>query len=158
MEKFLSPSQSISCEGFLSSEELLNSVRNLNTGKSPGSDELSEEFYLHFWESLGPLLLCVANRCFADGELCPSMKGRVTRLIFKKRGDVKHLKNWRPISLLNVDYKIISKAITLLLSKVLEHIIQPDKTCSVPGLRFFQMLPFCAMSLTTFNGLTNLPF
>ena len=116
VEKFLSPSQSISCEGFLSSEELLNSVRSLNTGKSPGSDGLSVEFCLHFWESLGPLLLCVANRCFADGELCPSMKGSVTRLIFKKRGDVKHLKNWRPISLLNVDYKIISKAITLRLS------------------------------------------
>ena len=95
------------------------------------------EFYLHFWQSLGPLLLCVANRCFADGELCPSMKGSVTRLIFKKRGDVKHLKNWRPISLLNVDYKIISKAITLRLSKVLEHIIHPDQTCSVPGRSIF---------------------
>ena len=43
--KFLSPSQSISCEGFLSSEELLNSVRSLNIGKSPGSDGLSVEFY-----------------------------------------------------------------------------------------------------------------
>ena len=137
VEKFLSPSQSISCEGLLSSEELLNSVRSLNTGKSPGSDGLSVEFYLHFWESLGPLLLCVANRCFADGELCPSMKGSVTRLIFKKRGDVKHLKNWRPISLLNVDYKIISKAITLRLSKVLQHIIHPDQTCSVPGRSIF---------------------
>ena len=78
VEKFLSPSQSISCEGFLSSEEILNSVKSLNTGKSPGSDGLSVEFYLHFWEALGPLLLCVANRYFADGELCPSMKGSVT--------------------------------------------------------------------------------
>ena len=115
----------------------MNSVRSLNTGKSLGSDGLSVEFYLHFWESLSPLLLCVANRCFADGELCPSMKGSVTRLIFKKRGDVKHLKNWRPISLLNVDYKIISKAITLRLSKVLEHITHPDQTCSVPGRSIF---------------------
>ena len=78
VEKFLSPSQSISCEGFLSSEEILNSVKSLNTGKSPGCDGLSVEFYLHFWEALGPLLLCVANRCFADGELCPSMKGSFT--------------------------------------------------------------------------------
>ena len=65
------------------------------------------------------------------------MKGSVTRLIFKKRGDVKNLKNWRPISLLNVDYKIIFKAITLRLSKVLEHIIHPDQTCSVPGRSIF---------------------
>ena len=56
---------------------------------------------------------------------------------FKKRGDVKYLKNWRPISLLNVDYNIISKAITLRLCKVLEHIIHPDQTCSVPGRSIF---------------------
>lgn len=48
-----------------------------------------------------------------DGELPESMKTSMTRLIFKKRGNIKDLKNWRPISLLNVDYKICSKAITL---------------------------------------------
>ena len=53
-------------------------------------------------------------------------EGQCHPLDFKKRGDVKHLKNWRPISLLNVDYKIISKAITLRLSKVLEHIVHPN--------------------------------
>ena len=97
------------------------------------------EFYLLFCEALGSLLPCVANRCFADGELCPSMKGSVTRLIFKQRGDVKDLKNWRPISLLNlsVDYNIIYKAITWRLSKVLENIVHPDQTFSVPGRSIF---------------------
>ena len=61
------------------------------------------------------------------------MKGSITCLIFKKSGDRKDLKNWRPISLLNVDYKIISKAITSRLSGVLQHIVHPDQTCSVPG-------------------------
>jgi len=40
------------------------------------------------------------------------MKGSITRLIYKKTGDVKDVKNWRPISLLNADYKILSKTIT----------------------------------------------
>ena len=137
VEKSLSPPQRASCEGSLSLDELTNSVKSLNTGKSPGSDGLSVEFYLRFWETLGPLLLRVSNQCFSDGELCGSMKGSVTRLIFKKRGDIKHLKNWRPISLLNVDYKIISKAITSRLSKVLEYIVHPDQTCSVPGRSIF---------------------
>lgn len=60
------------------------------------------------------------------------MKSSVTRLVFKK-GDKKDLKNWRPISLLNVDYKIGSKAVSLCLSKVLDVIVDPDQTCSVPG-------------------------
>ena len=65
------------------------------------------------------------------------MKGSVTRVIFKKRGDIKNLKNWRPISLLNVDYNIISKVITTRLSSVLEYIVNPDQTCSVPGRSIF---------------------
>ena len=82
-------------------------------------------------------MLCIANQCFSDRELCESMKGSVTRLIYKKRGDIKHLKNWRPISLLNVDYKIISKVITSRLSRVVEFIVHPDQTCCVPGHNIF---------------------
>ena len=70
------------------------------------------------------------------------MKGSVTRLNFNKRGDVKHLKNWRTICLLNVDYKIISKAIALRLPKVLEHIVHPDQTCSVSGRSTFSNVSF----------------
>ena len=60
------------------------------------------------------------------------MKGSATRLIFKKQDERKNLKNWRPISLLNVDYKIISKVLTSRLSRVLKSVIDQDQTCSVP--------------------------
>ena len=65
------------------------------------------------------------------------MKGSVTRLIFKKHSDRKSLKNWRPISLLNVDYKIISKVITSRLANVIEFIVHSNQTCSVPGRSIF---------------------
>ena len=103
IENHLDFTQQQSCEGFLSLQELSDAVKTLNLGKSPGSDGFSVEFYLFFWDILGPLLLRVANQCFRDVNLCDSMKGSVTRLIHKKRGDIKSLKNWRPISLLNVD-------------------------------------------------------
>ena len=61
------------------------------------------------------------------------MQYSITRLVYNKRGDIKDLKNWRPTSLLNVDYKICSKAIALCLSGVLESIDNPHQTCSVPG-------------------------
>jgi len=60
------------------------------------------------------------------------MKTSNTHVIFRK-GDRKSLKNWRPIPLLNVDYKICSQAISVCLSKVLQFILNADQTCSVPG-------------------------
>ena len=121
------------CEADSSLLELAKSLNGLNLGKSPGLDGFSVEFYSKFWRLLGPWLLRVARKCFRDGFLPSSMKGSATRLILKKQGDRKNLKNWRPISLLNVDYKIISKVLTSWLSRVLESVIDPDQTCSVPG-------------------------
>ena len=87
-----------------------------------------------------PCYYVLLSNVFLDGELAESMKESITRLIFKKRGDAKHLKNWRPISLLNVDYEIISKVTTIRLSKVIELINHSDQTCSVPGRNIFSVL------------------
>ena len=133
ISNFLAEPDRESCEGILSLAELTASVKSLNHNKAPGLDGLSVEFYLKFWDLLGPQLLDVINFCFSQGSICDSMKASATRLVYKKRGDIKDLKNWRPISLLNSDYKICSKAITLRLSKVLDSIIDPDQTCSIPG-------------------------
>ena len=72
----------------------------------------------------------------------------VTRRIYKKRSDIKNLKNWRPISLLNVDYKIILKVLTSRLAKVLESIVNPDQSCSVPGRSIFS-------NVTLLRDITN---
>ena len=137
IQSTLSLEQRDSCDGPFSLTELSNALKSLNLNRSPGLDGLTVEFYLHFWDVLAPLLLHVANDCFLCGYLPDSMTGSVTRLIFKKRGDRKCLKNWRPISLLNVDYKIFSKVITSRLSKVISFIIHPDQTCSIPGRSIF---------------------
>jgi len=128
----LSPDQSSLCEGEITLEEITNAVKGLNLGKTPGPDGLSTEFYVKFWDLLGPYLTQVFNVCFHNLEMCDTMKVSHTRVIYKK-GDAKSLKNWRPISLLNVDYKICSKALSIRLAKVLHFIVSSDQTCSVPG-------------------------
>ena len=120
------------CEGPLSLAEASEALKLSNRNKSPGPDGLSVEFYSTFWSSLGPLLVDVFNESLDDGVLCESMKASLTRLVHK-RDDKRLLKNWRPISLLNVDYKICSKAFSMRLAKVLDCIVSPDQTCSVPG-------------------------
>ena len=128
----LSSDQASSCEGQMTLDEMTFSLKKMNSNKASGPDGLSVEFYVKFWDRLGPYLCRVLNAYYHAGEMCESMKTSNTRVIFKK-GDRKNLKNWRPISLLNVNYKICSEVLSLRLSKVLEFIVDPDQPCSVPG-------------------------
>ena len=89
------------------------------------------EFYLAFWDLLGADLVEVLNSCYRSSRLSPSQRSGVISLSFK--GDRLDPKNWRPISLLGVDYKIASRAIAGRLLKVIEHVVAPEKTCGVPG-------------------------
>ena len=128
----LSESEQASCEGPLTLAEASEALQRSKRNKSPGADGLTVEFYSQFWDKLGEPLVSVFNQGLARGELPESMKAGVTRLVHKK-DDKRLLKNWRPISLLNVDYKICSKAVSFRLSRVLGSIVDPDQTCSVPG-------------------------
>ena len=117
-------------------DELLATLKGLRTGKPPGSDDLSTEFYLCFWDDLGDSLLSVLNESFHASSLADSQYEGLLRLIHKKDG--KRLpKNWRPISLLNTDYKLVSKVITERLKKVMASIVHQDKTCGAVGRYIF---------------------
>ena len=93
------------CEGLFTKDELSAALKGLQTGKSPGSDGLPVEFYSVFWDLLCDPLLAVLNDCFRAGSLCASQREALLRLIYKK-DDKRLAKNWRPISLLNCDYKL----------------------------------------------------
>ncbi len=125
-----------SCEGLFSTDELFNALNGLQTAKAPGSDGLPTEFYLAFWEDIGDSLTLVLNERFRLGVLTDSQRESLLRLIHKK--DDKRLpKNWRPISLLNTDYKLASKAITERLKLVMSSVVHQDQACGVPGRTIF---------------------
>ena len=127
------------CEGLFTLDELFTALKGLQTGKTPGSDGLPTEFYLCFWDDLGELLLSVLNESFHAGSLAKSQYEGLLRLIYKK--DERRLpKNWRPISLLNTDYKLASKVITERLKKVMSSIVHQDQTCGVLGRTIFSNL------------------
>ena len=67
------------------------------------------------------------------GELTSSQRQAVISLIEKKDKDKRYIKNWRPISLLNVDLKIASKALAARIKKVIGSVILYDQTAYVKG-------------------------
>ena len=119
-----------SCEGPLSGQEVCSALEGMARGKSPGSDGLPMEFYLTFWDIID--LTTVLNDS-SDGGLLPlSQRTALISLIFKKGDRLDH-KNWRPISLLNVDYKICTRTVAGRLLGILHHVILPNQTCGVRG-------------------------
>ena len=106
-------------------------------GKSPGNDGLTAEFYQVLWPTLGHLLVDSLNSSYGKGELTNSQKQGIIKLIEKKNKDKRYVANWRPISLLNVDVKIASKAITLRLEQVISDLISAEQCEYVKGRNIF---------------------
>ncbi len=116
----------------LSEEELLNALRGMESGKTPGIDGLPVEFYKEFWAVLSEDLLAVLNESLVDGSLPLSCRRAVITLLPKK-GDLQEIKNWRPVSLLCSDFKILSKTLANRLRNVMGQVIHLDQTYCVPG-------------------------
>ena len=89
----------------LTTNEISNVLfKHSKTGKSPGNDGLTVEFYRTFWKELREPLMKALRESIACGELSSSQKQSVIRLIPKKGRDGSKIKNWRPISLMNVAF------------------------------------------------------
>ena len=131
LSRCLSNIERASCEGLLSLEECFAALSGMARGKTPGSDGFPMEFYLRFWQSLGADLVRVLNVAFETGQLSTSQRRGLIIVLFKKN-DHLETKNWRPISLLNVDYKIATRAISGRLLAVIGSIVGSDQTCGVP--------------------------
>ena len=121
------------CEGILSVKECFDCLQSFENNKSPGNDGLIAEFYKTFWNSVGGLLVDSLNCAYDRGELSNSQKQPIIKLIEKKEKDERKICNWRPISLINVDAKIGSKAIATRLQRVLPDIIHHNQKAYVKG-------------------------
>ena len=121
------------CEGSISNKECLEILKELKQNKSPGNDGFSSEFYCTFWPDIGDLVKDALNEAYRLGELSSSQKQAVITLIAKDGKDPFSLKNYRPISLLNVDYKILTKILAKRIKKVLNEIIMGDQVGYMKG-------------------------
>ncbi|KAL9958928.1 hypothetical protein ACROYT_G036005 [Oculina patagonica] len=129
----LSSKENDRMEGKLTFEECQNALKSMANGKSPGEDGFTVEFYKAFFYLLDQDFLNSINAAYDDGEMSISQRRGVITLIPKENTELKKLSNWRPITLLNVDYKIASKAIATRIEKFLPQLINTDQTGFMKG-------------------------
>ena len=117
----------------VSMSELTIALNSMKKGKTPGSNGFPVEFFRCFWLELGPFLLQAVKKSLYNGECLPSHQEGIITLIPKKGKPHYSIKGWRPITLLNTDYKIISTAISSRIRKAMGRLIDPAQTAYTAG-------------------------
>jgi exonuclease III len=120
------------CDFFPSLPECKETVMRMKSNVSPGLDGLPNEFYKCFWDQLSSLFYNMMKEIFLNGKMTHSQRLAVISLIHKK-GERNDLKNYRPISLTNTDYKIIAFIFALRLQKIIHKQIGTEQTAYVKG-------------------------
>lgn len=110
----------------MSYEEAAKILKDMNNGKSPGTDGMRVDFFEFFLKDLGHFVIKSLNEGFKSGKI--SITQREGIIICLPKGDRprEFIKNLRPISLLNVVYKIGSSCIANRIKRVLPDLIKED--------------------------------
>ena len=111
----------------ITEQELHTSLKLMKLGTSPGEDGLTVEFMLDFWPVIGKFVHNSIQEAWNSQKMSISQRRGLLRLIPKAGKDPIWVQNWRPITVLNVDYKIHTKALAEHLAQVLPHLIHQDQ-------------------------------
>ena len=130
----LTKEQKSECEKKITEHEIHEAIKSMNIGSAPGLDGLPVELYKKYWKWLKRPLIEYYDYCFNIGTLSESTQVGLISLIHKGKQLPRDLiENWRPITLTNIDYKIIAKVLANRLKKVIGNLVGSHQQGFIKG-------------------------
>ena len=129
----MSENESESLEGDIKYSELAEALKNMKNSKTPGNDGFPAEFFKFFWIDLKFFILKSLNYGYKTGSLSITRRQGIITCLPKPNKSPFFLKNWCPISLLNVIYKMASSVIASRLKSFLPKLIHEDQKGFISG-------------------------
>lgn len=112
--------------------EIVEAIKKQKKNKTPGPDGIPAEFYKMFEDVLQESYKSIVENIQGQGTLPKSWTKAIVSLIHKENSDPKEIRNYRPISLLNVDYKIYATILATRLRRILMDTIHQGQKEFVP--------------------------
>ena len=118
----------------ITKQEILETLKKLKNNKSPGTDGFTAEFFKFFWADIGTLVLNSFKYSLKSGQLSPTQTQGIISNLPKGNKPREYLKkNWRPISLLNITYKLLSSVLANRVKPILSKIIHENQKGFLAG-------------------------
>ena len=124
----LNPKEKGDLEKDITIDDLFYALKESNNNKTPGCDGIPIEFYKMFWNKIKFILHNAILYAYKNNTLHISARRGVICLIPKKGKDINYIKNWRPLTLLNTDYKLLAKVLSTRLKSILHKLVNKDQT------------------------------
>ena len=124
----LDDTSKLDCEKDITLEECSMALKSMANNKTPGADGFPTEFYKFFWQDIKNIVFSTYKYAFLNDKLSVEQRRGVLTLIPKKDSDLRMLKSWRPLTLLNTDYKILTKVLANRLQNVADEIVSHDQS------------------------------